>query len=67
MKWILLAFMSGSSGMGPTVPVFMTAEFDDRPACEAAAQKLAEISRGYRVLNSSITGACVPKSSQPAS
>ena len=64
MKWILLAFMSANAGMGPTVPVFMTAEFDDKPACESAAAKLAEISRKWRVGGSSVEGSCVPKASQ---
>ena len=65
MKWVLLAFMSASDGTGPTVPVFMTAEFDDRPACEAAAVRLADLSRRHRVMGSSLTGECVSKASQP--
>lgn len=67
MKWIMFAFMTGSSATGPTTPMFMTAEFDDKPACEAAARELARVSRAYRIIGSSVDGVCVPKASQPKS
>lgn len=64
MKWILIAMMHGSSGMGPTVPVAITAEFDDKPACEAAAVALAQMSRIYRVMRSEVSHLCLPKASE---
>ena len=64
MKWILLAIMTGSTGTGPTVPVFMTAEFGDRAACDLAAKHLNQLTRPYRVFNSNIDYGCTPYSTE---
>ena len=60
MKFILIAVFIGS-GSGPTAPVVTTAEFDDKPACEAGAQALDRLTRTARVMYSKVTFECVPK------
>ena len=64
MKLVLIAFMTDSMSTGPIVPVFMTSEFDDRPACEAAARRLADLGRPFRVMGSAVAGECLSKASK---
>jgi hypothetical protein len=66
MKWVLLAIMTGSTGTGPTIPVFMTAEFGDREACVLAANNLNKLTRSYRVFNSNIEYGCTPYATEPS-
>lgn len=63
MKWILMAMMVSSTGTGPSIPVFMTAEFGDRVACDTAAKQLNGLTRTYRVAGTNIDYGCSPYSS----
>lgn len=56
MKFILIAFIS-VYGRAGNAPIMTSAEFDDRPACEAAVRAVKEIS------GSSVDARCLPKGS----
>jgi hypothetical protein len=65
MKWILFAIFHGSVGMGPTMTTTFSLTFDDRAACEAAADPLASITRRYRSVNAPLEYVCLRAGSVP--
>lgn len=64
MKFVLFAFMVASGATGPMVPIAVTAYFEDKAACEAAAVALTRVSRLERVSGRGIQHECVPTSSE---
>ena len=64
VKFILIVFMAGSGATGGTMPIALTATFDDKAACEAGAAVVDKLSRTHRIFGSRINYECVPSASE---
>lgn len=65
MKWILLVVLSAKAGSGLSLwgqPAMMSATFEDRIACQAAAETLVarEIERATQLEYVRVWARCVP-------
>lgn len=65
MKYLLIALLIKDPGMSPPWATSLVAEFDDRPACEAAVKKMEQFAR--RPVNADVTAWCQPKGSEAKS
>ena len=69
MKFVLILLMSAHGGSGLNSwqqPAITTATFDDRPACEAAADAVRKMERQANLRFMSVAAACLPTGSGSA-
>lgn len=68
MKFVLIVMFNligVLDNSATNAPVLGFTEFDDKPACEAAADMVAKMSKGMAINKPNVYAVCVPKGTIP--